>query len=227
MTLALARLPEGVLPRFPVASPQILSMLHDQRCFHQLLRANNLPSPQTEPLNIVATDELSMSVMAEHGCILAHMIHRRKAVLAHGYEEDQQALRLAKAVVAAANFHGLARFVMRTDPRDGSLYAWECQPCAWESSLSSSVAASFIRFGHKLVRANRASEILRAREHQSRGFLSALLRNRRAPFGTKAYTLPFGMQVYRDAWIQVAVQLSQQHAVQVRERRARPGHSAV
>jgi hypothetical protein len=59
-TFQLARLPEGELPSFPIASLPTLRTLHDKWALYQLLVREQLPSPRTELLSVDAPSSLTL-----------------------------------------------------------------------------------------------------------------------------------------------------------------------
>ena len=174
---------------------------------------------------LIIGHDVDVSVLAEHGRIVAYTIQHTETHDVKRFVLDERMLEVAAAIVQATRFHGLAHFDMRVDGQTGELYVLECNPRVWGSLMYSVWAGvNFIDLGCQLALGQRPADSVPPTErvwHQGvapRRMLKALLQGRRAPVGMTGATLASWEQAHRDPWTQVIGTLAERGEAYMRER---------
>lgn len=178
---------------------------------------------------LIIGHDVDVSVLAEHGRIVAYTIQHTETHDVKRFVLDDHMLEVAQAIVQATQFHGLAHFDMRIDGQTGELYVLECNPRVWGSLMYSVWAGvNFIDLGCQLALGQRPPDSVPPTErvwHQGvapRRMLKALLQGRRAPVGMTGATLASWQQAHEDPWTQVIGTLAERSEAYVRDRFSRP-----
>jgi predicted ATP-grasp superfamily ATP-dependent carboligase len=167
--------------------------------------------------------DVDISVLAEHGRVVAFSIQEDTAVDTKTFTLDERMLAAASEIVRASNFHGLAHFDMRVDSRDDALYVIECNPRVW-GSLMYSVwgGVNFIELGYQLslgVRLPLSRPPMGPVWHQGvapRRLLKALVSGRSAPPNLTGATLASWRQAHSDPLPQLCGELAERWETQWR-----------
>jgi predicted ATP-grasp superfamily ATP-dependent carboligase len=173
----------------------------------------------------IAGQDVDISVLADHGRIVAHTIQHTETEDTKRFVQDPRMLEVAAGIVKATGFHGLAHFDMRVAAEDGSLYVLECNPRVWGSLMYSVWAGvNFIELGCQIARGLHVAAGTAPTEtvwHQGvapRRLLKALLQGRSAPQGMTGATLSSWQQAHRDPFIQLVGSVTEKSEAFLRER---------
>ena len=176
----------------------------------QLCASDAVSGGQFIAQRLIIGHDVDVSVLAEHGRVVAYTIQHTETADTKRFVLDEQLLEIAANIVRVSQLHGLAHFDMRVDGQDGSPYVLECNPRVWGSLMYSVWAGvNFIELGCELALGRRPRESVPPTErvwHQGvapRRMLKALLQGRRAPRGMQGATLASWKQAHRDPWIQL------------------------
>lgn len=119
---------------------------------------NSFPDQPLLLQEYIPGEDIDLSVLAEHGSIVAWTVHQRPAGEAgreNGsliFVEDEEVLRLGRSLLAATGYHGVANIDMRRDSRDGRIKFIEFNPRVYASvHFAAYAGVNFIAAGLKLA----------------------------------------------------------------------------
>jgi hypothetical protein len=173
---------------------------------------------------IIPGHDIDLSVLADHGRVVAYTIQQDEGSDKKRFLHDPQMLEVGCAIVNATQFHGLAHFDMRVDERNGKLYVIECNPRIWGSLMYSVWAGvNFVALGCRVARGERLTISMPPKEHvwhqgvAPRRLFKALMQGRSAPEGMSGATLESWRQAHRDPWTQLIGDLTERNEARFRE----------
>lgn len=199
----------------------------------QLCASAAISSSRHIAQQLIIGHDVDVSVLADHGRVVAYTIQHTETDDTKRFVLDEPMLEVAKGIIRATQFHGLAHFDMRVDGQTGAVYVLECNPRVWGSLMYSVWAGvNFIELGCELALGRRPPASVPPTErvwHQGvapRRLLKALLQGRRAPAGMTGATLASWQQAHRDPWIQLIGKYTERSELYMRgklQQRAKAG----
>jgi predicted ATP-grasp superfamily ATP-dependent carboligase len=100
--------------------------------------------------------DLGVSVLSDHGRVVAHRVQEFKDDGSLAYVEDAEAVEMARAVCAATGLHGVANFDFRRDTAAGRLTMLECNPRLYATAHKSAYSGlNMVDLGMRLARGDR------------------------------------------------------------------------
>lgn len=154
--------------------------------------------------------DIDLSLIADHGKMIAYTIQADEGPGHRRFTLDERMVHVAREIVAATDFHGLAHFDMRIDSRDGALYVIECNPRVWGSVLYSVwVGVNFIELGCLMAMGRKLPEFkpvtgdVAQQGVAPRRLIKALLQGRLSPIGLSGASLASWRQAHADPLTQL------------------------
>jgi glutathione synthase/RimK-type ligase-like ATP-grasp enzyme len=100
--------------------------------------------------------DADISVLAQGGEVICHVLHARRAGCTLEFMHSEEALQVARQIVAASGFTGVANIDLRIDEASGKVTVIECNPRFWytlQASLWRGV--NFVEAGFRLMQGAR------------------------------------------------------------------------